>query len=79
VFTVWISQVEFAIPAWGRAPTAATLAVMASSEGTGALKRIVQAEALFTFHANPKYFLFHPSHRIFQRMHGALNVGKKDN
>jgi mTERF domain-containing protein len=36
-------------------------------------------EALFTFHANPKYFLFHPSHRIFRRMHGALNVVKKDN
>jgi hypothetical protein len=28
---------------------------------------------------NPKYFLFHPSHQIFRRMHGALNVGKKDN
>jgi hypothetical protein len=25
----------------------------------------------------PKYFLCHPSHRIFGRMHGALNVGKK--
>jgi hypothetical protein len=25
----------------------------------------------------PKYFLFHPSHRIFGHMHGALNVGKK--
>jgi hypothetical protein len=35
--------------------------------------------ALFTSHANPKYFLFHPSHRIFRRIHGALNVGKKDN
>jgi hypothetical protein len=30
-------------------------------------------------HPNPKYFLFHPSHQIFRRMHGALNVGKKDN
>jgi hypothetical protein len=30
-------------------------------------------------HPNPKYFLFHPSHQIFQRMHGAFNVGKKDN
>jgi hypothetical protein len=28
---------------------------------------------------NPKYFLFYPSHRIFRRMYGALNVGKKDN
>jgi subtilisin family serine protease len=35
--------------------------------------------ALFTSHANPKYFLFHPSHQIFRRMYGALNVGKKDN
>jgi hypothetical protein len=35
--------------------------------------------ALFTSHANPKYFIFHPSHRIFRRMHGTLNVGKKDN
>jgi hypothetical protein len=26
-----------------------------------------------------KYFLFHPSHRIFERMHRALNVGKKTN
>jgi hypothetical protein len=30
-------------------------------------------------HPNPKYFLFHPSHQIFRRMYGALNVGKKDN
>jgi hypothetical protein len=30
-------------------------------------------------HPNPKYFLFHPSHQIFRRMHGVLNVGKKDN
>jgi Holliday junction resolvasome RuvABC ATP-dependent DNA helicase subunit len=36
-------------------------------------------KAWFTSHANPKYFLFHPSHRIFRRMHRALNVGKKDN
>jgi hypothetical protein len=36
-------------------------------------------KALFTSHPNPKYFLFHPSHQIFRRMHGALNVGKKDN
>jgi hypothetical protein len=36
-------------------------------------------EGVFTSHANPKYFLFYPSHRIFGRMHGALNVGKKDN
>jgi hypothetical protein len=27
--------------------------------------------------ANLKYFFFHLSHQIFQRMHGALNVGKK--
>jgi hypothetical protein len=38
-----------------------------------------QNKGVFTSHANPKYFLFHPSHRIFGRMHGALNVGKKDN
>jgi hypothetical protein len=36
-------------------------------------------QAVFTWHANPKYFLFHPSHRIFRRMHKALNVGKKNN
>jgi hypothetical protein len=30
-------------------------------------------------HPNPKYFLFYPSHQIFQRRHGALNVGKKSN
>jgi hypothetical protein len=34
-------------------------------------------EAVFTWHANPKYFLFHPSHQIFEHMHGTLNVGKK--
>jgi hypothetical protein len=34
---------------------------------------------VFTSHANPKYFFFHSSHRIFGRMYGALNVGKKDN
>jgi hypothetical protein len=36
-------------------------------------------QALFTSPPNPKYFLFHPSHQIFRHMHGALNVGKKDN
>jgi hypothetical protein len=36
-------------------------------------------KAAFTCHAYPKYFLFHPSHRIFKRMHEALNVGKKNN
>jgi hypothetical protein len=30
-------------------------------------------------HPNPKYFLLHTSHQIFRPMHGALNVGKKDN
>jgi hypothetical protein len=24
-----------------------------------------------------KYFLFYPSHRIFRRMYGTLNIGKK--
>jgi hypothetical protein len=38
-----------------------------------------RSQALFTSHPNPKYFLFHPSHQIFRRMHEALNVGKKDN
>jgi hypothetical protein len=33
--------------------------------------------ALFTSHANLKYFLFHPSHRIFERIYRTLNVGKK--
>jgi hypothetical protein len=36
-------------------------------------------QAAFTCHAFPKYFLFHPSHRIFRRMHEVLNVGKKNN
>jgi hypothetical protein len=36
-------------------------------------------EAAFTSPPNPKYFLLHTSYQIFQRMHGALNVGKKDN
>jgi hypothetical protein len=35
--------------------------------------------AAFTSHASPKYFLFHLSHQIFGRMHGALNIDKKDN
>jgi hypothetical protein len=34
-------------------------------------------KGVFTSHANPKYFFFHPSHRIFGRMHGVLNVVKK--
>jgi hypothetical protein len=38
-----------------------------------------ETKALFSWHANPKYFFFHPSHQIFRYMHGALNVGKKDN
>jgi hypothetical protein len=38
-----------------------------------------EVKGVFTFHVNPKYFFFHPSHRIFGCMHGALNVGKKDN
>jgi hypothetical protein len=42
-------------------------------------KYMSSATALFSCHANPKYFLFHPSHRIFKRMHGVLNVGKKNN
>jgi hypothetical protein len=42
-------------------------------------ERTCSTMASFTFHTNPKYFLFHPSHRIFRRMHEALNVGKKDN
>jgi hypothetical protein len=33
--------------------------------------------ALFTSHANPKYFLFLSSHQIFGRMNGVLNIGKK--
>jgi hypothetical protein len=36
-------------------------------------------EALFTSPPNPKYFLFHSLHQIFRRMHGALNIDKKDN
>jgi hypothetical protein len=36
-------------------------------------------QGVFTSHANPKYFFFHPSHQIFKRMHGALNIDKKDN
>jgi hypothetical protein len=38
-----------------------------------------QSMGVFTSRTNPKYFLFHPSHRIFGRMHETLNVGKKDN
>jgi hypothetical protein len=45
-----------------------------SATSTGHINR-----ALFTSHPNPKYFLFHPSHQIFRRMHGVLNVDKKDN
>jgi hypothetical protein len=42
--------------------------------------RLVQRiEASFTSPPNPKYFLLHTSHQIFRRMHGALNVDKKDN
>jgi hypothetical protein len=36
------------------------------------------SQGLFSFHANPKYFLFYPSHQIFGHMHGVLNVGKKN-
>jgi hypothetical protein len=39
--------------------------------------RTILTMALFTSHANPKYFFFHPSHQIFRRMHGVLNIGKK--
>jgi hypothetical protein len=35
-------------------------------------------EAAFTFYRKPKYFLFHPSHQIFKRIHETLNVGKKN-
>jgi hypothetical protein len=37
------------------------------------------AQALFTSHLNPKYFLFYLSHQIFRHMYRALNVDKKDN
>jgi hypothetical protein len=33
--------------------------------------------AAFTYYRNSKYFLFHPPHQIFKRMHKTLNVGKK--
>jgi hypothetical protein len=36
-------------------------------------------KGVFTSHAKPKYFFFHPLHPTFGRMHGALNVSKKDN
>jgi hypothetical protein len=40
-------------------------------------KSLALVEAVFTSHANPKYFIFHPSHQIFRRIHEVLNVGKK--
>jgi hypothetical protein len=46
---------------------------------TALICRLEKKYAAFTFHANLKYFLFHPLHRIFKRMHEALNIGKKDN
>jgi hypothetical protein len=45
--------------------------------GQAALAACLLLWAAFTCHAYPKYFLFHPSHRIFRRMHEALNVDKK--
>jgi hypothetical protein len=47
--------------------------------GTSQRPTVVHSDWGFTSQANPKYFLFHPSHQIFRRMHEALNVGKKDN
>jgi hypothetical protein len=39
--------------------------------------RFHEIEAIFTSHANPKYFLFHPLYQIFGYIYGVLNIGKK--
>jgi hypothetical protein len=52
---------------------------MRSETETFVVSKRIYTMDVFTSHANPKYFLFHPSHRIFRRMHVALNIGKKDN
>jgi hypothetical protein len=49
------------------------------TSGDATFKMGRKTMAAFTSHPNPKYFFFHPLHQIFRRMHGALNVGKKDN
>jgi hypothetical protein len=36
-------------------------------------------EAVFTSFKIPKILQDSPSHRIFGRMHGVLNIGKKNN
>jgi len=36
-------------------------------------------KALFTFTQKPKIFQDSPSHRMFRRMNGVLNIGKNKN
>jgi hypothetical protein len=70
-YVQYVYVVEFADREWKRR----LAGVMWMRSGV----RQCQSKALFTSHANLKYFLFHPSHRIFRRIHGALNIGKKNN
>jgi hypothetical protein len=60
-------------------PRCSLLVRISIARDTWATLRPVWFEAFSLPHLNPKYFLFHPSHQIFRRMYGALNVGKKDN
>jgi hypothetical protein len=53
---------------------------VASKEGFDiliALRYILHNEALFRCFKIPKILQDSPSHRIFRRMHEALNIGKK--
>jgi hypothetical protein len=40
-------------------------------------KHCMHSKSLFSSSPNPKKFAQYPSHRIFGRMHGTLNIGKK--
>jgi hypothetical protein len=59
----------------GKAATRARACPAFLSAPTTKGRSLLQRKFMFRL---PKYFLFHPSHRIFRRMHGALNVGKKE-
>jgi hypothetical protein len=59
------------IPADARPPACVQIFLSALAD------KIFCTGAAFTSYRNPKYFLFHPSHQIFKRMHETLTVGKK--
>jgi hypothetical protein len=74
------AQVERTMPLPPRRPwsTGGRLSVLVGLDGWCCFSSASSAQGVFTSHANLKYFLFHPLHRIFGHMHEVLNISKKN-